>query len=323
MSHSFSMPSGLSQLEFVRGTFHLQLEEDVDLPCVALLQLRRELMGVLKGDDERSRSLDIHGLKELLSPPLPYDQLLLHQVQKPPSALVLSPPLLPRQGYAQGQLVAIPFLLLGQNTSFLGDLGGLFSALGRRGLYNGQGLFELHSIDVEDSQQQSHPLWRNTDDGFELSPTISDLAWWLDSQPLVANSVRLQWKTPLRLVKKGKPLFKVDFERLFPFLLRRVTSMLSFYGGIDLSDSAAELCQAAKNLHCRESRLTWKDWRTLDGGQKGKNLGGLLGDMVVEGEALEDFLWILQLGTLFNLGKGAAYGSGCYALTSSTEFCVL
>ena len=35
----------------------------------------------------------------------------------------------------------------------------------------------------------------------------------------------------------------------------------------------------------------------------------------LEGEGLEKLAWLLDLGTLMNIGKGAAYGSGCYQVS--------
>ena len=46
-------------------------------------------------------------------------------------------------------------------------------------------------------------------------------------------------------------------------------------------------------------------------------LGGVIDELVVEGEDLGNFSWLLNLGALMNIGKGAAYGAGCYQVENN------
>ena len=150
-----------------------------------------------------------------------------------------------------------------------------------------------------------------------LTPPVSHLSWWLERQPGLNDSIELELVTPLRLLRQGKPLFKVDFTAIFPYLLRRVTALLASYSRFELIAEPGRLISLAKRVKLLENRLVWNDWRTLKLEHGGQNLGGLLGHLSIAGDELAELLWVLQLGSLFNFGKGAAYGAGQYCLNYS------
>jgi hypothetical protein len=73
----------------------------------------------------------------------------------------------------------------------------------------------------------------------------------------------------------------------------------------------------SKQVKLIQNHLHWKDWRTLNKEQSDQNLGGLMGFLSMKGDALSELLWILQLGSFFNFGKGSTYGAGQYQLNYS------
>ena len=109
-------------------------------------------------------------------------------------------------------------------------------------------------------------------------------------------------------------MFRPSFAAIFPFILRRVTSMTHAYCGIELVDDPSFLLEAAGHLLEKNSALQWKDWRSLQGTEKIQDLGGVVGSVVLKGEELESLLWVLRLGSLLNLGKGSAFGCGHFTL---------
>ena len=58
----------------------------------------------------------------------------------------------------------------------------------------------------------------------EIAPPVNDLRWWLETFAEV-DSIVLEFVTPARLLSHGRPLFRIDFARLFPYILRRVSSV--------------------------------------------------------------------------------------------------
>jgi hypothetical protein len=129
----------------------------------------------------------------------------------------------------------------------------------------------------------------------------------------ITNNVVVKYITPTRLMVNGKPLRKPRFAQVFPFMLRRVTSMLYAHSGIEVLDDPAYLLELVNDLHEVESRLHWHDWRSLAGHQ-GLVVGGFMGTMSLEGQALEEVYWLFAVASLFGIGKAATSGAGRIAL---------
>jgi len=174
----------------------------------------------------------------------------------------------------------------------------------------------LEAIETEDASGLRSMLWKTGESKVDLQPQICDLYWWLERQRMLGPVAVLEIVSPMRLISGGKPLFKADFADFFPYLLRRVTSMLACHAGVEPVEYPAGLIDLATRLESDAHRLHWSDWRRLEGESGTQDLGGLLGTIRVTGPALAEIAWLLQLGRLLNVGKGAAYGAGQYRLKS-------
>jgi len=307
-------PAELNQVEYVKLYFHLEIVGSFNLPVYGLLQLRRELLQSLKSLSVQHGE-DFSGqLKQLLQPDLSDDPVLLRQIQKPPPAVVFSPDSSQHGLFEPQQRIVLPVLFIGCGIKTIDPFICLLQHLGGQGLYHDSGQFVLEGVEAEDGSGLRSMLWFA---GKSLTPPVSHLSWWLERQPSLGDSVELEIVTPLRLLRQRKPLFKVDFADIFPYLLRRVTALLASYGGFELVADSGRLIALAKQAKLSENCLVWNDWRTLKYEDGGQNLGGLQGHFRVSGDELTELLWILQLGSLFNFGKGAAYGAGQYCLNYS------
>jgi len=310
-------PAELNQVEYVKLYFHLEISTSFDLPAYGLLQLRRELLQALKTLSELHGE-DFSGqLKQLLQPGLSDDPILLRQIQKPPPALVISPDSLQHGSFEPQQRIVLPVLFIGSGINIIDPFICLLQHLGRQGLYHDTGQFVLERVEAEDGSGLRSMLWFAGKSVIPLTPPVSHLSWWLERQPCLNDSIELEIVTPLRLLRQGKPLFRADFTDIFPYLVRRVTSLLASYSGFELIADSGRLISQARRVESLENCLGWNDWRTLKHEQGGQNLGGLLGHLRISGDELTELLWILQLGSLFNFGKGAAYGAGQYCLNYS------
>lgn len=317
MGYLAPYPDRLKEIEYVRVYFHLECCEAFELPMLALLQLRRELLQALKTLQNQCEKVISDGLNHLLLPHLPSDPALVRIVQKPSPALILSPDVSCFGSFEPKQRIVLPVTMIGSAIQQLNALWMLIQCLGDQGLYRGHGKFIVEAVESEHPDGQKVMLWMNNESLSELIAPVSNLSWWLDRQPLPGRLTTLSVNSPLRLLQRGKPLFKISFAEMFPFILRRVSSLLSCYGHFDMSGDAGYLISLAGSAEISENHLVWKDWRRLKNISGGQNLGGLLGDMVLQTETLSELIWILQLGSLFNIGKGAAFGSGQYALSYS------
>ena len=313
MSVLFPLPAELQQVDYAQLYFHLEVDNYFDLPPLGLLQLRRELAQALKSLQPTLDPLLTLQLKELLHPSLA-DPLLRKQFKQPAPGFVLAPDPA-RQGLFQPkERIVLPVLLIGSVLTKFNLLVQLFDQLGRQGLYHGTGQFRLAALESEDATGQRSIFWRAGETWTALQFPVSDLRWWLEMQPQLALQAEIELITPMRLQSRGKPLFQVDFAIFFPFLLRRVTAMLACHAGVEPVVDPAGLIARAGQVKTIVNRLRWTDWRQLNGIERQQDLGGLLGSLQVAGPALPDLAWLLHLGRLLHLGKGAAYGTGRYLL---------
>lgn len=313
MSYLPPLPPELQQVEYVQLYFHLEISAAFDLPRLGLLQLRRELHQALRTLEGWGESRDTEHLRVLLQPPLSVDPLIRRQAQKPAPAFVLTPDPQLNGLIKARQRIVLPVLFVGQGLSGMNAFISLLQQLGQQGLYHGSGQFFLEGVESEDASGVRAMLWSKGNSG-AISPPVSDLNWLLERQDMAVDRVTLEVLSPLRLLRQSKPLFKADFCDLFPFILRRVSAMLTCHGAVEVITDAKYLLDAARRVEVCGNDLHWQDWRSLAKDNRDQGLGGLLGSLQLQGGGLTDILWLLQLGSLFNIGKGAPYGAGQYDL---------
>jgi hypothetical protein len=249
----------------------------------------------------------------LFEPPLPTDPDALRRYQKPGPPFALLPDPVSAGDHEPGDRIELNVTFWGLGTQLIGDFAEVLQALGRHGLHRGEGRFELAGITAEDAAGNRCRLWPAGRTLLRLAPPVNEIGWWLERSGC-GSSVLLEFITPARLISAGRPLFRPAFRQLFPFILRRVTSVLYACCGSEAVGDPAPLLAAAAQVRETDNRLAWRDWRSLDGEDRSQELGGLVGSVRLEGAALEELCWVLSLGTLLNLGKGAAWGAGRYRL---------
>lgn len=298
----------LARLEFCRLHFQLDFLDACDLPGETLQRLRRDLhrAGRLTLDDTSVFSA-------LFDPAPAVEPEARRRYQRPGPPFVFAPARgLPRH-LEPGDTMTLSVSLWGDGIQLLRPFAATLATLGHSGLWQGTGPFEIRSLQAEDAAGNRSILSLEPGTGASSAPPVNDIEWWLDTRPR-AETWRLSLVIPARLITGGRPLFRAEFQQLFPFILRRVTSMAFAHCGADLVDRADDLLQAAAAARVRENLLHWEDWRSLAGDQGPIELGGLIGSLTLDGPLDEDLLTVLHLGSLFNLGKGAAFATGCYRL---------
>jgi ferredoxin len=238
-------------------------------------------------------------------------ELLRFQRPGPPFALL--PELWRETHFDAGDRFEMAASFWGRGVHALADFARVLQSLGKVGFHRSQGVFELVTIEAEDAGGSRSPIWREGEGLQNLAPPINEVGWWLSRQSEPA-AILLEFLTPARLMAKDRPLFKINFHRLFPFLLRRVTGMLYAHCGREVIDDPGRLLAAAVQVRAVESSFCWHDWRTLEGPESFQDLGGISGSVRLEGDALQDVLGILRIGSLMNVGKGAAFGAGHFHL---------
>ena len=127
-----------------------------------------------------------------------------------------------------------------------------------------------------------------------------------------SDSARLLLKSPLRLLSNGSIAHHFDFDLFFRVQLRRCSSLCAYYGAGELDLDFAWLSESAKKVAVFDD----KTYYTQPPWSKRLNRGGLTGTAECVG-LVEPMFSLLLLGSFFNAGKGATFGSGFYQLEVS------
>lgn len=135
--------------------------------------------------------------------------------------------------------------------------------------------------------------------------------------PPVPEQVDIELLTPLRMKRKGKLVGPGEFEAadFLRQLWRRVQDIGHFYGD---GESAYELLLPTSRADSFEDAnifLKWHDWTRYSSRQKtAMQMGGVIGQIRLQGESLKDWWPILWMGQWLHLGKATSMGLGYYQL---------
>lgn len=300
MSFYPAAPALLAEAEFALVRFGLDLATPCTLGLGELLGLR-PLLQAAAGNFPRARCT------ALFDPPPSTDPAAARRYRKPAPPFVLRPAAALVGEHHEGDRLEFEVLFLGTGTLLIGDFLSMLQALGERGLTTGGGRYEVAVAHCLGADGKWRSLWRQPRPVADLAPELPRLDQWLDRNWPQTWPIVLQLATPARLVASGRVLRQPRFRQLFPFLLRRVTSMLHAHCGLEPVDDPARLLDAAAALEANWLDHRWVDWRE---GDAAAPVGGCMGRLRLEGPGLEELLWVLLLATLFGVGRGAAYGAG-------------
>jgi hypothetical protein len=266
----------------------------------------RQLPGSRDGDAARKWDA-------LFQPALSEDPVARRKFQKPAPGFVVTIPVDQEKFFDVGDHLVLPVLFLGSGILLMLDFLRSLIQLGRQGLVAGEGSFDVIEVHGRESDETENLVWRQADPLEALPCAVQPLSWLLQKQR-IPRGLTITYLTPTRLLVDGKPLRQPRFAQVFPFMLRRVTSMLHAHGGIDVLDDPAELFALVRELDVPDAQLYWNDWRFLPGRQE-LMVGGFVGQMKISGQVLEELYWVLAVASLLGIGKGSSYGAGRFVLS--------
>lgn len=123
------------------------------------------------------------------------------------------------------------------------------------------------------------------------------------------DSVRLIFTSPIRLLSNGSISHLFDFEHFFRSQLRRCSSLWAYYGSGELDLDFAGLSHAAQYVDVLEDNMHY----AVPECSNNRYRRGLIG--IVDCSTLVVPMFsLLLLGSYFNSGKGATFGSGHYQI---------
>lgn len=209
-----------------------------------------------------------------------------------------------------GATVTVQVVLFGHGNRHLPYVLHAFDRAAQHGIGQGDGRLELTQV----SQQTPEGDWRLI---YQPSHTLQPLPPRVPKPPPCPTQVRLVLETPLRIRQAEKLLGPEAFQfgALFANLLRRISLLMAFHTDAPLEADFAALNRAAWAIQHRTARLRWHEWTRYSSRQDALvQMGGLVGELELDGAGLEPFWPYVWLGQWSHAGKGVVMGLGRYRL---------
>lgn len=225
-----------------------------------------------------------------------------------PNPLVLRPG--PGGAYPAGATVRLDVTLFGRSNCQLPYILHALTQAGERGVGQGAGRLKLVGVSQQTLDGDWHLIYRP---GEALQPWPPEVP----EPPPCPARLTLTLETPLRLRHAEKLVGTQTFQFgiLFSNLLRRVSLLSAFHTDTPLEADFAGLSQAGWTICCRAARLHWREWVRYSSRQDTLlQMGGLVGEVELDGADLEPFWPYLWLGQWTHAGKGTVMGLGRYRL---------
>lgn len=307
-------PEGLQLVDIVKARFVLNFTTACQVQPADFLEVGRSLRLAGRQFLDSNDVVALRQWQALFEPPLSDDPIARRKFQKPAPAFVITTPIMQQKYFGVGDSLDLEVLFIGTGIPLIRDFLRSLIHLGNLGLVAGQGRFGVTEVFSENPDHTAGLVWRQNESIEAFACSVQSLAW-LFRDVRVDSRVILKFITPMRLIVDGKPLRKPGFRQVFPFMLRRVTSMLYAHAGVEVLDDPTHLLDVVQTLDEVEHKLHWHDWYCLNKGQ-GATIGGFLGKMTLAGEAIKEVYWVFSVAALLGAGKGATYGAGRFELRS-------
>ena len=225
-----------------------------------------------------------------------------------PHPYVLQPPADTSRAYGKGDSFTFGLTLFGKANDYLPHVVYAVEQMGQTGLGregdNGRARFALSAVETEGAT-----LYGGDKKILHQGLPLQNLE--LQAPPAEpVSSLTVTLLTPLRLKHDNRFQQTLPFHLLIRAALRRIASLEDAFGHGEPQLDYRGLVRRAEQVATKESDCSWVDIERYSSRQKtGMLMGGLLGELVYEGE-LGEFLPLLRYCEMTHLGKQTAFGLG-------------
>src|SRR5215213_3445615 len=227
-----------------------------------------------------------------------------------------------RRNLKRGDQVAFELSLLGRATEYMPYVVYAVSEMARHGLGADRGRFELDEVALVDEHGASRRIFSGETQRItvpnQATKNLSDLIGrrleqLAESDYFRADMIGMSFVTPARIRVEGDLQVGLSFDLLVRNLLRRVSLLAAVHGRAPLDLDYRGLIELAGSVKTHSSSLRWWDWERYSNRQRTKmNLGGFVGEIFYEGEAVRELLPLLAAGEILHIGGGTSFGLGKY-----------
>jgi len=221
-----------------------------------------------------------------------------------PHPFVLLPPLDGKRKFTKDETFEFELTIIGKWAQTLPYFLLTFQEIGKSGIGRHKSKFEIEAI-----YQGDKNILNKSDINFNIKEfNLND---FLKSDAHI-KSLFVECITPLRLMKKNKPLCDINFKDFYLSALRRCQLLLYYYDekSIDELINVKKLNEIVDTIEVKNKTTYWYNWERYSNRQKKRiSLSGIMGQIHFEGN-ISPFLPLLKFAETFHLGKNTVFGLG-------------
>ena len=219
-----------------------------------------------------------------------------------PHPFVMTPLFKGPANYKKGDIFQVSFNLFGNSVKYLSYITHSFIKFGENGVGKDRGKFKVLKI----LNGHDHTLLYSDFEKIDfagLNPLIID-------KPSLSNKVKIEFRTPCRINKKGKMLKKAEFSDIIKNIVRRRKILGSLYCENSGERDKSDIIDKALKIKKISADLKWQQISRYSKRQGNRMvLEGFTGTAVFEGD-MEPFYELLKIAEFMNIGKNSSFGFG-------------
>jgi hypothetical protein len=228
------------------------------------------------------------------------DPLAAKHHQKPPLPFVFDVPRVPPSPNS-GTLLEVGLVLVGSAINHIDFYMAAFSLLLQQDGPSGRIDASIRRVDSVDYMGNRHLLEEREGKWASGGLPLLSVKGLCKTVMLPMDWITITIETPMRILHDGKPLRELSFSVIIRALMRRLSSMAYYYGGVEADYDFKWLVQSSNAVVTAQKSFRWVEW--------GRGLSGVIGSGTFTGE-MGEFHPFLLAGEYLHVGKGAPFGLG-------------
>ena len=220
---------------------------------------------------------------------------------------VLEPPLSDKRYIERGESFHLSMILIGRATEYVPHVIHAFQEMGNRGVGRENSRFKVSA--AYSFRRGEKIYWHGGPDKKEdVADAVVSLS---ELTPRSGTRVSLHFITVTALKRKGRIVYRPDFDTLIRAAYRRMKALSIYHNGEEIPAYP----QGAERVRAAEYALKKAWWRRYSNRQ-GKYIlfDGFVGSIRFEADDLSAFIPLLEMGRHVHIGRGTVYGMGKYEL---------
>jgi len=230
-----------------------------------------------------------------------------------PRPFIIRPPLDDKTHFEPNDTLTFEIIVTGWAVQLLPYLITAFHQLGQKGLGSEQGRADLIRVETYHPQTGERQVFLEHG-AFTNQAIVVHAADLVSVQPLGAQTLTLNFRTPTRIKTQGQWLRIPECSAILNALIRRLRLLSQVYGTAPWEIVAKPLLQQADGVVIDAVNTRWVEWgRTSGATGQHMQFGGIVGSVTYRAVP-PDIIALLRLGTLAHVGKACVFGHGWYGL---------